>query len=385
MKNFNRRTFLRTNGLALAGIPFISAFSLKTSNRADNSKSKKINFTRDGLDFNPDEYSALLVELTKNKKGITDNYSRFGVVEELEKKFANLLGKESAVFMPTGTMANHIAVKILAGNKKKVLVQGVSHLYNDSGDCAQKLSGLNLIPLAGDKTTFTLEQVKAAVNRSKQGRVKTGVGAIMIESPVRRNNNEMFDFSEMKRISEFAKTEGIKMHLDGARLFNAVAHSNITVKDFTGLFDTVYISLYKNFNAASGAILAGSLDQLKDLYHMRRMFGGGMPQVWPFAVVASHYAESFLPDYKKALNNFEILKQDLEKSKKFKIEKINTGTNVFILTVLSGDAQKLKQNLHSQNIILPEPENNKSFKLKTNTSLLRIEPYKLANIFIQAV
>lgn len=385
MKNFNRRSFLKTYSLALASIPLFSAFSFKSNNHTVYSDSKKINFKRDGLDFDPGEYSELLIKLTKNKENITDNYSRFGVVEELEKKFANLLGKESAVFMPTGTMANHIAVKILAGNNKKVIVQSVSHLYNDSGDCAQKLSGLNLIPLAGNKTTFTLEQVKNAVNRAKNGRVKAGVGAIMIESPVRRKDNEMFDFTEMQKISEFAKTEGIKMHLDGARLFNAVAHSNIPVKDFTSLFDTVYISMYKNFNAASGAILAGKHELLKDLFHTRRMFGGGMPQVWPFAVVASHYTESFLPDYKKALSNFEILKEELEKSKKFKIEKIKNGTNVFILNVLSGNAQELKQNLHSQNIILPEPVNNTSFKLKTNTSLLRIEPYKLAGIFIKAV
>ncbi|MCK5028383.1 MAG: DegT/DnrJ/EryC1/StrS family aminotransferase [Bacteroidales bacterium] len=384
MKNFDRRTFLKTNSIALAGLPLFSAFSFKSNNRTINSDSQKINFTRDGLDFNPDEYSELLTKLTNGQKGITDNYSRFGVVEELEKKFANSLGKESAVFMPTGTMANHIAVKILAGNKKRVLVQNVSHLYNDSGDCAQKLSGINLIPLGGDKTTFTLEQVKSAVKRSNQGRVKTGIGAILIESPVRRKDNEMFDFAEMQRISEFARDEGIKMHLDGARLFNAVAHSYHSVKDFTDLFDTVYVSLYKNFNAASGAILAGDKDQLKDLYHTRRMFGGGMPQVWPFAVVASHFAESFLSDYKKALGNFEIFKQELEKNSKLKIEKVKNGTNVFILSVLSGDALVLKKNLMNYNIILPEPISN-TFKIKTNTSLLRSDPKQLAIKFINSL
>ena len=86
MKNFDRRTFLKTNSIALAGLPLFSAFSFKANNRTINSDSQKINFTRDGLDFDPDEYSELLTKLTNGQKGITDNYSRFGVVEELEKK-----------------------------------------------------------------------------------------------------------------------------------------------------------------------------------------------------------------------------------------------------------------------------------------------------------
>ena len=258
-----RRSFIRKNALAAAGVPLLLASGMPGK---EKTRVERIQFTRDGLDLDPSEYSALLSELSQ-RKGIVDNYSRFGIVEEMEKKFADLLGMESAVFMPTGTLANHIAIRNLAGDNKRVLVQAKSHVYNDTGDSAQQLSGLNVIPIGGGRATFTLEEVKKAVDTTENGRVKSGVGVISIESPVKRLNNEVFDYSEMQKISNFARQNGIGMHLDGARLFNAVVHTGISAKDFASLFDTVYISLYKNFNAASGAVLCGSKEFTKDLYH----------------------------------------------------------------------------------------------------------------------
>src|SRR5262249_25243889 len=134
-----------------------------------------------------------------------DSYSLGGVVEKLEERMATALGKETAVWLPTGTLANHLAVRLLAGNKRRVLVQAESHLYNDCGDCAQTLSGLTLIPLARGKATFTLEDVEAAAYDTQTGRVLTPIGAIQIETPVRRRQGERFDFEQMKRIAAWAR------------------------------------------------------------------------------------------------------------------------------------------------------------------------------------
>lgn len=384
MSELNRRDFVKLSGASALGVPFLS-FSNPGSETLLNNIQQKVKFTRDGIDFSPEEYAALLSKLMTKTKLVPDSYSRGGVVEGLEKKFANLLGKESAVFMPTGTLANQIAIRKLAGNRKKVIVQAESHIYNDSGDCAQNLSGLNLIPLAEGKTTFTLDEVKAAIRRTNNGRVKTDVGAIMIESPVRRTDNEMFDYDEMKKISEFARQNNIKIHLDGARLFNAVAHSEISVKEFSSLFDTVYISMYKNFNAASGAILAGSKEFCKELYHTRRMFGGGMPQVWPFALVALNYSDSFLPEYKKAMLQFNKFNSLISKEKQFKIEKVANGTNVFKLYVETENIDKFRENLINENVVLPKPVTRNMFKLKINTTLNNMPAELLVSIFKRSV
>ena len=377
----DRRKFLRNNSLALAGVPFLLSSGLPGI--SNSISSKRVQFTRDGLDLSPAEYSDLLAQICQGPD-IVDNYSRYGVVEEMEKKFAKLLGMESAVFMPTGTLANNIAIRKHAGTNRRVLLQSVSHVYNDTGDGAQTLCGLNLIPLAVGKTSFTLNDVKAAVKRNSTGRVKTRIGVISIESPVKRKNNEMFDFREMEKISEYARTMDIKMHLDGARLFNAVAHSGIPAPQFARLFDTVYISLYKNFNAASGAVLCGTKQFTEGLYHTRRMFGGGMPQAWPFASVALHSIESFLPDYMDALVRFKVLKEILNRREEFDISSIDKGTNVFKMKVSNQDPGQFRAKLAKMNVDLPAPVGD-TFYAKTNITLLRIDPRKLAGIFIESL
>jgi threonine aldolase len=388
MFEINRRDFVKLGGfVGIGGLldnRVLTSKPLKTNSL--NRMEKAVKFTRDGIDLSPLEYSRLLLEMAEAGKIEADNYSRGGVVEELEVLFAGLLGKESAVFMPTGTLANHIALRKLAGEDKKVIVQAESHIYNDSGDCAQILSGLNLIPLAPQRVSFTLDEVKKTVNKVNSGRVLSPVGVISIETPVRRMREEMFDFEEMKKISAFARGQGIRMHLDGARLFIASVHSGVPPSEYAAEFDTIYTSLYKAFNAASGAILAGTKEFTQDLFHLRRMFGGGMPQVWPFAAVALHYAKSFIGDYTKALENAERFFELLGTNEAFLIEKLSNGTNIFKLDVKGVDLQKFRQKLRQKNIHIPPPLRDESgFFMKTNATLNRISPEELAKYFIGAL
>ena len=122
------------------------------------------------------------------------------------------------------------------------------------------------------------------------GRVETPIGAIQIETPVRRRQGERFDFDEMKKAAAWARAHNVGLHLDGARLFLESAYSARPVKEYAALFDTVYVSMYKYFNAASGAILAGpegtACGPLPYAPDVRRR----LPHVWPFAAVALHYS-----------------------------------------------------------------------------------------------
>jgi threonine aldolase len=286
---------------------------------------QRVYATGDGVPHTPQEYARLLGQLNAE----TDDYSRGGVVEKLETRMAALLGKEAAVWMPTGTLANHLAVRLLAGSRRRVLVQAESHLYNDCGDCCQTLSGLNLVPLARGQATFTLEEAEKAASESALGRVAAPIGAIQIESPVRRRSGERFDFDEMKKIAAWARARSIGLHLDGARLFLESAYTGRTVKEYATLFDTVYVSLYKYFNAGSGAVLAGPKTLLADMYHVRRMFGGGLNKVWPFAAVALHYLEGFGGRFQAAMQSSERVIEALSKDGNFEVQRVKNGTNVF--------------------------------------------------------
>ena len=261
---------------------------------------RSIHFRSDGLALSPAEYARLLAQIAEGEGIAADEFSLGGAVERLERRMAELLGKEVAVFMPSGTLANHLALRLLSQRGRRVLVQRESHIYCDCGDCVQELSGLTLVPLAAGRTSFTLDDVMTEAGREDEGRVRTPIGAISIKSPVRRRRGEVFDHAEMQRITGFAREHGIGLHLDGARLFLAAPYTDIAPSIYAAPFDTVYVSLYKYFNAAGGAILAGSRQLLDGLYHQRRMFGGGLRQAWPYAAVASHYLEGFAGRFAEA-------------------------------------------------------------------------------------
>src|SRR6202030_2178075 len=299
-----------------------------------------VHFRSDGLGLSPAEYARLLVQLAEERGVAADEFSREGVVVELEQRMAALLGKEMALFLPSGTLANHLALRVLATRGRRVLVQRESHIYNDTGDCAQELSGLTLIPLAPQRATFTRAEVEGEIARP-EARVSTPVGAISIEAPVRRLQGEVFDFAEMQRIAAFAREHRIGLHLDGARIFLASAYTGITPASYAALFDTVYVSLYKYFNAAAGAVLAGPRELIENLYHQRRMFGGSLRQAWPYAAVALHYLERFADRFGRAAAAAETLFEALRPHPGCEIRRPAAATNVTLLRVFERHATSL--------------------------------------------
>ncbi|HYO79937.1 MAG TPA: beta-eliminating lyase-related protein [Bryobacteraceae bacterium] len=326
----------------------------------------------DGIKQTPAEYARLLAQLAPGVE--SDAYSRGGVVDQLERKVASALGKETAVWLPTGTLANHLAVRTLAGARRRVLVQAESHLYNDTGDCAQTLSGLNLIPLARGKAAFTLAEAEAAAADSALGRVAAPVGAIQIETPVRRRRGEQFEFGQMTRIASWARGRQIGLHLDGARLFIESAYSRRPVRDYAALFDTVYISMYKYFNAASGAVLAGPKSLLADLFQTRRMFGGGLPQVWPCAAVAFHYFAGFEERFTQAVETSEKVLATLATDGNFEVERVANGTNVFRLRTTGVNAPVYATRLEETGIGVHAPVDARWITMQVNESWARIPP-----------
>lgn len=374
-----RRKFLKVSSTA-ALLPAVSLTASAGEKRLP--EKKIISLTGDGLELSPAAYAQLLQQLTANDKLIADNYSRGGSVEELEKKFAALLGKEAALFMPTGTLANQLAIRNLAGTNNRVLVQEESHVYNDTGDACQVLNNLNLIPLGAGKAVFTLEEVEAIVKKTSTGRVATKVGAISIESPVRRKSGEVFDYTEMKKICAYAKANDIKTHLDGARIFLAAPYTGVSVKEYASLFDTVYVSLYKYFNAASGAILAGNKSFIDPLYHQRRMFGSGLPQSWPFAAVANYYADGFEDRYSKAVKISEEFIDRIKSNNHFQVQRVVSGSNIFRIKINEITAAAFIESLKTNGITgWADATKTDTLLCQVNESLLNTSAAELESIF----
>lgn len=378
----DRRQFLSVSGLAATAPAFANA--LAGSAPADDSLSKRIDFTSDGLGLDPREYATLLQQATASGELQADNYSNGGMIAGLEQKFAGLLGKQAALFLPTGTLANHIAVRTLAGNDRRVLVQAESHLYNDSGDCAQTLSGLNVIPLAEGHCTISLDDITRWVERTAHGRVELKVGAISIETPVRRKDHAMVDFDELERVSHYARGQGIRLHLDGARLFNLPQHSGKSVKQYAALFDSVYVSLWKHFNGMSGAILAGDADFIDGLFHVRRMFGGSMPHAWPQVALVANYVDGYEAQYASAWQAAERMIGLLQSDGRYSVRKVENGTSKFFLTLPGIAPDILAERAIKKGIVLPAgPAGAQEIGLQVNATILRRSPESIAQTFFE--
>lgn len=385
----DRRTFLAAGSLAATAGAFAAGAHANTTTTASTTANTglftRVDFNSDGLALDPHEYASLLQEAVGGDALRPDYYSLGGFVETLEQEFAKRLGKETAIFVPTGTLANHLAVRRLAGEDRRVLVQADSHLFNDSGDCAEMLSGLKLVPLGKGRATLTLDEIETWVERSAGGRVETRVGVIVIEDPVRRHGHEFVDPIELAKISRYARDKGIRLHLDGARMFNLPQHTGRSVEIHAALFDTVYVSLWKHFNAATGAILAGSREHLDGLFHERRRFGGALPAAWPSLVPVPRYLASYEADYGHAWATAESLFDRLQTRGRFRITRPPRGTSRVLMDVKVIDPSRFIERLAAADIHLAAAsEDSTTFALQINTTLLRRSPEALAEAFLRA-
>ena len=225
-----------------------------------------------------------LAELARMHPEVRDRYQQKGAVETLERAFATLLGKEDCAFFATGTLANHVAVRVLCGEHRRALVQQESHLYRDESDAAQRLSGINLVPLATGRASPSLDEVRAAIDASENGPYPLKIGAVSLESPVRRVDGEMLPLALVRDIASLARAHGARLHLDGTR--QLLARPDLDIPAYAAPFDTVYVSLYKYLGAPFGAVLAGSKAEIAEARDLRHVFGGGLYQAWMPAVLA---------------------------------------------------------------------------------------------------
>jgi threonine aldolase len=382
----DRRHFLAASGLAAVS-PALGHAAAAVDAGADASPPlfRRVNFVSDGVDYTPLEYATRLKEVASREGFAADYYSLGGAVEALEKKFAALLGKPAAMFVPTGTLANHLAIRRLAGSDRRVLVQAESHYFNDSGDGAQSLSGLTLLPLGVGQADVTLAEVKSWVERSAGGRVRTPIGVISIESPVRRRDHAMADFDQLRQVSAYAHEQGIRRHLDGARLFNLPFHSGQSLTGITALFDTVYVSLWKHFNGASGAILAGEAAFIEGLFHERRMFGGALPYAWPQMALVADHVDGYADEYARAWRDTEAMMKLLEADGRFTIRRVPNGTSRWSMTVRGADPAAMVAHAlrHDVRLAAPHPATGEVV-MQVNRSVLRSTPQALARVLMDA-
>jgi threonine aldolase len=376
MTPFNRRNFLRTSGISILPtlIPFTSVLASDTlKHNVPSPGSPVIKFFGDGEMFEPADYLTELQKAHAATNIIRDRYGAGGVVEALEKKFTEITGKAKSIFMPSGTLANQLAIAVLSGDNTKVFVQDTSHVYRDEADAAQSVFKKRLMPLAKDETYFTAQQLQNAIENLKDEEVFTsGIGAVSIENPVRRTDGKVVPLDEIRNISTYCRNNNIKLHLDGARIFMASAWTGIPVMEYAALFDTVYISLYKYFGAGGGAVLSGPATVIDKMAHLIKIHGGSIYSNWTNAAMVLYRMEGFESRLQNAIKISKEIFTAINKIPGVQISAIEGGTNIYNMELgREIDGKKMQEKLNSEfNIRMPRPNNKNQTHLTVNETLL---------------
>lgn len=380
MSNLHRRNFLKSTGWA--ALPVLMPFSQALGKGAlpdQPASTDTIKFYGDGEMFEPAEYLKVLQQIQQGNGIEIDRYGSGGVVEALEKKFAAITGKEQAIFMPSGTMANQLAISVLSGSNAKVMVQETSHVFRDEADAAQSVFQKRLVPLAKNETCFTAQQLIDGIEALRQEEVFfSGIGAVSVENPVRRAEGRMVPLEEIKKISDYCRNHHIPLHLDGARIYMAATWSGVSVKEYASYFDTVYISLYKYLGASGGAILCGNKKIIDQMPHLIKVHGGNMYGNWTNAAMALHRLEHLETRLQQAKQRAEEIFSALNKISGCTIEALDHGTNIYMMKLdknISG--KSLQEKLNQQfNIRIGGADKQNQVLLSVNETLLYQEgPY----------
>lgn len=377
----NRRQFLGSSlPLAVLGVPAAAQASGQPAALPAPAAEQQVLFTGDSLPRSPAAYAAQLQALLAGREKVTDSYLAGGAVAELEAKFSALLGKEDTVFLPTGTLANHIAVRLLCGEARHALVQQESHLYRDESNAVTNLSGINLVPLAPGRAAPTLAETAAAIERAEIGPYPIKVGAIALESPVRRAQGATLAPPLVADIARLAKAKGIPLHLDGARLLLMSGMPGFTVKGYCEPFDTVYVSLYKYLNAPFGGVLSGTKAMMAKARALRHQFGGSIYNGWEAALPALAALDGVEQRWASVRAAGDKLLAALDATPGFRVQRVEQGSNIALLEIAPERLAGLEARLAQAQIRLRTPRDGK-VELWFNETLLRRDTASLRAAF----
>lgn len=244
-----------------------------------------------------------MLEAMQAAKVGDDVFGEDTAINELEAFCAGLFGMEAALFCPSGTMTNQVAIKCHTRPGDEVICDESSHVYQYEGGGIAFNSGASVRLLHGDRGRITADQVLAAINPDDPHRAHTRL--VSLENTSNRGGGSCYDLNEIKKIRKVCDEKGLAFHLDGARLWNALVARNEDPKDYGRLFHSISVCLSKSLGCPVGSLLLGTKDFIKQARRVRKVFGGGMRQAG-FLAAAGTYALK---------NNIKRLAEDHAKAK----------------------------------------------------------------------
>ena len=260
-----------------------------------------------------------------------DVFAEDPTVNLLQQKVAELLGKPAALYVPSGVMSNQLAIKVHTQPGDEVIVETDSHIFNYETGAPSILSNIQLHTIPGHRGVLRAEQLAPSVRPSAYYMPRTTL--ICLENTHNRAGGTVYPIDEIKRIRDLARALGIKMHLDGARLWNACVSSGIVPREYAQHFDTISVCFSKGLGAPVGSALVGSEDAIQRARRFRKILGGGMRQAGIIAAGALYALDNHVERLKEDHDKARAFAERVARNPAFQIDLENVQTNIVVIDI----------------------------------------------------
>ena len=291
-----------------------------------------------------------MLEAMMNAKVGDDVFGEDPSINQLENMTAEMFGMQAGLFCPSGTMTNQIAIKVHTQPGDEVICDKMSHVYQYEGGGIAFNSSCSVKLIDGNRGRITAEQAAAGINPDDVHKPTSTL--VSLENTANRGGGSCYDFEEIKRIKNICIQTNMKLHLDGARLFNALIAKNETPKQYGEVFDTISICLSKGLGTPVGSVLLGPTAFIKKSRRIRKVFGGGMRQAGFIAAAGIYALENNIE--RLAIDHLHASKIAAElQQKSFVGEILPVETNIVIFEVKGSlSANEFVNKMQQQNMLM---------------------------------
>ena len=269
-------------------------------------------------------------------------------VNELEEKVAAMFGFEAGLFVPSGTMANQLSVNVLTDEGEEVLIEEKGHIFNYESTAAAHLSSVLLRTIEGEKGKLSADLLQDMKRGQQDWEPRTKV--VAIENSTNKGGGCCYSSEELNSIRHFADDHNLSVHLDGARIWNAMTATGTDPDFFSSIADTLSVSFSKGLGAPVGSMLLSSQENIAQARRMRKMWGGGMRQIGILAAAADyaieHHYELLADDHRRARE----LAETVNDCSQLSIDLSSVETNILIFDIHGMSAESAVEKLKSHGI-----------------------------------
>ena len=272
-------------------------------------------------------------------------------VTELQEKAANILGKEAGLYVPSGTMSNIVATRTHTSPGDEIVTEAHSHVYQYEGGAFAALSGCSVALVHAKNGLMTPEEVSNSIRKAEGSLSHYPNGSLVcVENSAQGGGGTVYSQETLDEISKIAKEKDCKLHMDGARLFNAAVASGTDPARVVRDFDTVSICLAKGWGAPVGSVLVGSKNDLTQAHRWRKMFGGGMRQAGVIASAGIYALENNIERLSEDHKRARAFAESINNMKPFSVNLETVQSNIVFISVEKGSTKTIIEELSKKGV-----------------------------------